>query len=360
LSAVDAVATFIGAATAIVFAFRGFGALSLAVQSVTTFGVRAVGLNALAFELPGRKLSFPALASHLNTGGVLVGTRLIDMFCRFAETILFSLAFGPAALGSYTFANQVSRFLCESASNPVWSATYAQTLKLAGRPLSPLLCNMAQLMLLATFPAACLVAVSAPEVFPILLGAKWQHAGVFLQVLVCSYAFAATATVGSAAFLATGRNKLFLGTTAFLSIARVLAVAAGHWVGALEVVGAIAVAHLVYAGVMVSTVGRTYFIDRSRLVNAVGSPLASGVAGAVACLVALHTLPTSMSGTFASLLLGGAAALATLTLVDRTFSLANMKRSLERIRAGGAEGQNSKVQLSSGALDAAGQSGRSQ
>ena len=181
-SAVDTIATFIGAIAAVVFAWRGYGAMSLAVQSVTTFGVRAIGLNALAFELPGRKISFATLAGHLNTGGILVGTRLVDMFCRIAENILFSLAFGPAALGAYTFANQVSRFLCESASNPIWHATFSQSLKLGGRPLAELVCNMVRLMLLATFPAACIVAaVASPEVFPVLLGAKWQHAGGFLQ-----------------------------------------------------------------------------------------------------------------------------------------------------------------------------------
>ncbi len=330
---IETIATFIGAAAAVVFAFRGWGAISLAVQSVTTFGVRAIGLNMVAFELPGRKISFKGFASHLNTGGVLVGTRLIDMFCRIAENILFSLAFGQAALGSYTFANQVCRFLCESASNPVWHATYAQSLKLSGRPFANLICNMARLMMLATFPAACIVAVAAPDVFPVLLGAKWQHAGLFLQVLVCSYAFAATASVGSAAFLATGENKLFLGTAALLSIGRVVAVAAGPWLGALEVVVAIAIAHLVYAVAMAVAVDRSYRIDMSRLVSAISTPLVSGTVGGLACIAALRMLPGSDAGLLTSLMVGGVAFVATLVAIDKDFSVMNVRRSIQRVRA---------------------------
>ena len=333
-SAVDTIATFIGAIAAIVFAWRGYGAMSLAVQSVTTFGVRAVGLNALAFELPGRKLSLATLAHHLNTGGVLVGTRLVDMFCRIAENILFSLAFGPAALGAYTFANQVSRFLCESASNPIWHATFSQSLKLSGRPLATLVTNMVRLMLLATFPAACVVAVASPEVFPVLLGAKWQHAGGFLQVLVCSYSFAAAASVGSAVFLATGHNKLFLWTAAVLSVSRVLAVAAGHWLGANQVVAMIAVAHLVYAGVMAATTGRTYLIEKGRLLAAIGTPLISGAAGGLACVVTLWVLPNETTDTIGALVVGGATFLATLSLIDKDFTVAGVRRSLEKVRAG--------------------------
>ena len=331
-SAVDTLATFAGAGAALFLAWRGDGAMALAVQSVTMFGVRAVGLNALAFELPGRQVSLRLLASHLNTGGVLVGTRLIDMFCRFAENVLFSLAFGPAVLGTYTFANQICRFLCESASNPVWHATYSQSLKVEGAPFQALLCNMARLMLLATFPLACIIAVSAPEVLPLLLGPKWQHAGTFLQILVCSYAFAATASIGGAALLATGHNRLFLGSSALLSVGRAIAVALGIWLGAVEVVCAIAIAHLVYAVAMTGIVERVYGLASRRLAGAAASPLIAGLVGALACYGLLDTLPGSDLDTVAALLVGGATFLATLVAIDRDFTPANLRRSLARVR----------------------------
>ena len=332
LSAVDTFATFLGAGLGVVFAVRGFGALSLAIQTVAAYAVRAVGFNVLAFEMPGRRFSLRALADHLNTGGVLVSSRLIDMFCRFAENAMFSLAFGPAMLGTYTFANQVCRFLCESASNPIWSATYAQSLNLSARRISALIGQMMRLMLLATFPVACILAVSAPSVLPVLLGAKWQAAGGFLQILICAYSISATATVGSAALLATGANKLFLFTGALLSVGRVLAVAAGPWIGSIDAVIAVALVQLVYAAFMSIAVDRSYFLDKLQLLRSSSPTLMSSMAGAFACLATHYALPASSSGTVASLLVGGSTFLAALITTDKDLNLTNLRRSLDRVR----------------------------
>ena len=333
LSAVDTVATILGAGLAIGFALHGFGAMSLAAQSAATFGGRAIGLNALAFELPGRKTSLATLASHLHTGGVLVGTRLIDMFCRFAENLLFSLAFGPAALGTYTFANQACRFLVESASNPVWAATYAQALKLVGAPFAALQCNMVRLMMLTVFPAACLVAAASPEAIPMLLGEKWRHTGLFIQILVCAYALSATATIGGAALLATSHNKLFLWTTALLSASRVAAVGLGYWIGPIGATVGVALAQIAYSVMMGVIVGRTYDVPPARLLAATGTPAIAGLAGGLVCFAALYVLPDSHPATFACLATGGLTFLATLSLIDKDFSITGLKRSIQKVRA---------------------------
>ena len=332
LSAVDTLATLVGAGLAIAFALHGFGAMSLAIQSAATFGGRAIGLNALAFELPGRKTSLATLASHLHTGSVLVGTRLIDMLCRLAENLLFSLAFGPAMLGTYTFANQVCRFLVESASNPVWAATYAQSLKLVGAPFVALQCNMARLMMLTVFPAACLVAAASPEAIPMLLGEKWRHTGMFIQILVCAYALSGTATIAGAALLATSHNKLFLWTTAALSIGRVGAIALGHWVGTIGATSGVALVQLAYAVTMGVILARTYAVAPARLVAAISTPAIAGLVGGLVCFVALTVTPDSHAATIACLVVGGLAFLGTLSAIDKDFSIAGLKRSIQKVR----------------------------
>ena len=337
LSAVDLLATFVGAGLAIGFALHGFGAMSLAAQSAATFGGRAVGLNLLAFELPGRQTSLKTLASHLHTGGVLVGTRLVDMFCRFAENLVFSLAFGPAALGIYTFANQACRFLVESASNPVWAATYAQALKLTGAPFVALQCNMARLMMLTVFPAACLVAAASPEAIPMLLGEKWRHAGLFIQILVCAYALSATATIAGAALLATSHNKLFLWTSSALPVARVAAVALGFWIGCTGAATGVALAQVGYAVLMGVILARTYAVAPSRLLAAISTPAIAGLAGGIVCFVALYLLPDSHAATVGCLALGGLTFVGTLSAIDKDFSIAGLKRSIQKVRAREAE-----------------------
>jgi PST family polysaccharide transporter len=336
-SVIDMLAAAIGAGVGLVFAYNGYGASSLAIQSVTTFGVRAVGLNVVAFEVPGRTFSLAALAGHVGTGGVLVGTRLVDMVCRFVENVLFSLAFGPAALGAYTFANQICRFFCESVSNPVWSATYAQALKAKGSVFAKLVRDMVQLVFLATFPIACLVAVAAPKIFVIVFGAKWVHAGPYLQVLICAYALSTAATIASAAFLATGENKLFLGTMGFLNIGRVLAVAAGPWIGSFEVVCLIAIAHLVYTGLTAVLVARTYHIPKRGLLAAGSSALIAGALGGCACALLLNAVPATHVTTVASVLVGAAVVLLCLIAIDENFTLGNVKGIVRRVLRRGAE-----------------------
>ena len=303
----DVVATVCGTVLALGTALSGYGALSLAFQFVGGYAVRALVLNLKAFEAPTAEFSLRSLAGHVDTGGVLVAGRLLDLLCRLCENLLFSSIFGIAGLGAYTFANQVSRFLSEAASNPIWSALYAQALREDRRSLAMLLMKMSRLMAFATFPAACLVCAAAPQLLGPILGPKWAAASPLLQVLIPSYAIAGIASLGGAVLLATGGNRAFLATFAVLSIGRVLVVAQGVWIGALGVASAIAIVHVVYAGVM-----RIAVADRLDMTDAdpftkLFPPLVAGAVGGVVCYMTLAFVPVGMVATLVALMLGAVA-----------------------------------------------------
>ena len=146
-----------------------------------------------------------------------------------------------------------------------------------------------------------------------LLGEKWRHTGLFIQILVCAYALSATATIGGAALLATSHNKLFLWTTAALSASRVAAVALGYWIGPIGATVGVALAQLAYSVMMGVIVGRTYEVASSPPARRDRhAPPIAGLAGGLACFTALYILPDSHAATIACLALGGLTFLATL------------------------------------------------
>ncbi len=332
LALVDVVVALLGAAVAIGFALAGFGALSLAIQYVASYGARSIALNVLAFEAPGREFSLRALAHHVNTGGVLVAGRLTDLICRLGENLLVSSAFGASGLGAYTFANQISRFLCEAASNPIWSALYAQSLREHAKSLPILLVDMARLMTLATFPPLCLIAASAPQLFRYGLGSKWAAASPLLEVLAPSYAVAGVASLGGAVLLAGSFNRAFLATFAFLSIGRMLAVALGPWVGLTGVAWSIAAMHVAYGLAMVLTVRAVTAASDTALVVKLSGPVTAGLVGGLACYGALAVLPPTASSLAAALCGGAAAFFAALYLIEGPRLLRDL-RSVSRLLA---------------------------
>ncbi len=113
--------TVLGAGVALSLAFRGAGAWALAAQYVTAFAVKAVILNAAAWSPPDLVYDFASLRGHVSTGGALLVSRLGELGTKLAENTLFGHVFGTAALGSYTLANQVSRFAATRSPTPWWA-----------------------------------------------------------------------------------------------------------------------------------------------------------------------------------------------------------------------------------------------
>jgi PST family polysaccharide transporter len=285
----DLASAVIGAAVAIALALAGAGAWALAAQYVTGFAVRTAVFNRAAFSAPTREFRLAALWPHMATGGSVIGSRLSEFAGRLAENLMFGRTFGQVALGNYTFANQSARFLCESASNPLWGALYSHAILENLRTAEPLHGKLSRLLALAIFPAAALLAAAAPQIIQIALGTKWTAAAPLLQIIVPFYALYAVSAQNSAIMLANGRNAAVFWTSTILSAGRVLAVCAAPWIGAVGVAWGIGAANLLYAAIMFATMGRTTGYGARPMLRGLAAPFASSsVAGAV-CLVLLRT-----------------------------------------------------------------------
>ncbi len=134
ISGADLAGNLVGVVVALSLAVSGAGAISLAGQYVTLYVVRAIILNSLAFVRPSFVFQPAMLKSHMSTGSSVVCSRLADFAGRLTENLVFRPHLRSAALGTFTFANQIPRFVCEAASGPLWAALYAHAFARATPP----------------------------------------------------------------------------------------------------------------------------------------------------------------------------------------------------------------------------------
>ena len=275
LAASDFSSTLLGAILAVGIAVCGGGAWSLAAQYVGGIAFRAVVLNCYAFVLPSFTFKLSLLKPHVSTGGAVLGGRLADFAGRLAENVLFGRSFGAAALGSFTFANQAPRFLCEALSGPVWGALYAHAILNKRQEVVNIFLRLIGLLSACVFPLAFLLSASAVQIIPLLLGSRWANAVEMFQILIIGYAFNAVASQCGALLLANGRGGALFSAYAALTAGRVAAVTAGIYFNSTTVNVGITVANLFFAVYMFSVSSRVIGIRPLYLLNAIWPALLS-------------------------------------------------------------------------------------
>lgn len=321
-SAGDVVSTVVGAGVAILLAVRGAGAWSLAAQYVVGFVVRAAIFNAAAYERPTFAFDFQAIWPHVTMGGSVIGSRLAEFVGRAIENLLYGQAFGPAALGAYTLANQIPRFLCEAAGNPLWGALYAHALREDAVHVEPVHARLTHLLALLLFPAAALLTAAAPQVFAIAFGPKWVAATSLIQILLPFYALNAVAAQCGAILLAKGRGGAMFWTLSGLSAGRLLAVVLGPWIGVEAVAYGVGAANVAYAIAMFTALGLTTGSSPKGLLRSLAVPILASVFGAVIYLRAIDGQAVTVAGTAIGLIAGLAAYLAVLLVFEHRELLA--------------------------------------
>lgn len=316
LAGSDFAASLIGAAIAVLLALKGFGAWSLSAQYVTAFAVRAVILNVAAFVPPGRGFDFATLRPHLATGSSLISGRLAEFAGRMVENLLVGGAFGGALLGSYAFANQASRFMCEAASGPTWGALYTVALHSDQRRSANVHRLLLTVLAIGLAPLAALVAATAPVLVPLVLGAKWAAAAPLIQVILPALVVTVMAWQCAAPLLALGESWLPLWFAVAMAVLRIVAVGAGALVSPLVMVGGLALAQVVVSTALMA-------VTRVRLGPGFDPPFGSlwaPVLAAVLAGLAAHGLLPMAEATVPALLLalsGGAVVyLLALALLD--------------------------------------------
>ena len=331
----DLSSAIVGAVVAVTLAAAGWGAKSLAAQYVTSYLVRAVILNAVAFVRPTLEFKLSSLRHHLSTGSSLLASRLSDFAGRLMENLFYGRSFGAAALGLYTFANQAPRFVCEAASGPIWGALYAHALREDEERVAALHVKLVRLLASVVFPVAFLLSATAPEIFSFILGSKWNAASTLLRILIPFYALHVVAAQSGAIFLAKGRGWLLFWLTFILTAARVCAVFLGPLVGQIGVAYGIGVAEALYAVLMFGAPSWNKGSSPAPMLKGLVAPILSGALAAVYCYWVVHLRAPSPASVALGVIGGTCAYLALMLLLQRKALLNDLdviRRMLLRAR----------------------------
>lgn len=227
----DMVGNLLGAGLGVYCALSGYGVWSMVAQYVSAYFFRTVVLNVAEFYVPRFHFDVEGLKSHVQMGGAITVTRLIDFGGRIIENAQISRVLGAVALGSFGFANQVSRFLCESASNSIWANLYYAGLHGDEAGIRTALMRLSRLLGLVLFPVCGLTAAAATTVLPHVLGPKWAGAAWPLAILCAFTPFSVLGSLTSAILYARGYSRVPVWGAVFQSVGRLVVVVAAPWLG---------------------------------------------------------------------------------------------------------------------------------
>jgi O-antigen/teichoic acid export membrane protein len=332
-AASELTANLIGAAIAVVLAIEGAGAWSLVAQYLSTYAIRAVALNITAFEMPGFEFSMSSIRPHMASGGLLIGTRLIEYLGRVGENILIDRIFGMALLGSFTFASQVSRFAAETVGNVSWATLYVQALTSDRASIVDIHRRLCRMLAATLFPTTLLAAAAAPELIDWLLGPKWTELALMLRVFLPMSAVSIIAVQVGPVLLAIDRFEIHFWCSAGLGVGRVLVVFAGLWIGLAGVVFGLAGVGLLHFAALLIFAKRSTGCRPLPMLQGLVGPAISSLVAAGSCLLVLRLLSSSAGSTLLSLAIGLAIFVACMFLIDSK-SLADDWNIMRRIMSG--------------------------
>lgn len=319
LSASDLFSTLSGAAFGLSLASMGAGAFSLVGQYIGALFIKSLLINLAAFEVPAWKFDISLVREHCAIGGRIVISKLLELAGKFFENLLFERYFGSSALGYFTFAQQVSRFICEAAANPLWGAFYAYAISSTDEKVVLLHARLTRLMLSFLFPVCCVLAASAPTLFGLVLGNKWLEAAPFIKYIAPFYSLAVVAELSGAVLLSRGRNQSLVWCVFSLTTLRIGAILLGSIVGIDMVLLILGLIYVLYSGLLVFSLKTTSGLNIKvmRIIVGVLPPLLSGVCGGICSAFVLHLAAPNISSLAFSIAAGISAYFMLIILTQR-------------------------------------------
>lgn len=313
----DLAANLFGICIGVTLAFHGAGAWSLVAQYVSLFAVRAAIVNSVAFVKPKFEFHPHLLVTHLSTGGLVVGTRTADYFGRMVENLVVGQTLGITMLGRYSFSNQLTRFVTEMVTNPLWMTFYIRALHAPHDETALLQLQFSRVLGFLLFPITAFAVVSAPMAVPLFLGAKWLAAIPLLQIMLPSYAMGLVAGLSGATLLARGRFDIQFYAQLGATAGRVLAVCLGPWVGITGIACVITGVTTLYALFMLIVPATITGCRPVPVLRNVAGPFVASLAMGAICWLLLRHVPPSLTRIALTAILGALTYLAVTLLVDR-------------------------------------------
>lgn len=199
IAALEIATQFATSLTAIVMALAGYGYWSLVGGSAAG----AVTALVVAWQgspwLPGRPQRGTGIRKMLEFGGYTAASGLLYMLAKDLDKILLGRFWGPAAVGFYSRANQLTMLPTTTFSGAIGRSLVPGLAASTHHPeeFRRLYIHNTSLLALLAMPMAALALVAADHFVPLLLGNQWAEAiPVFRALAVAALAHPIASTNG--------------------------------------------------------------------------------------------------------------------------------------------------------------------
>lgn len=211
---VNLICALVGAGTALVLAWRGFGVWALVYAPIAMFATRAIGLTLAARVLVRPVFDLRGAGDLITFGGALTLCQLFWIVQSQSDIVIAGRALDTHDLGLYAEALFLTlivtgRFI--PPINEVAFPAYAELHK-AGRALAPYFLRTARTVMLVVAPIYVGLSLTAEPAILTLFGEKWAAMAPFVAGLALAMPFFAMQIICSPATNAIGRPKIYLAT----------------------------------------------------------------------------------------------------------------------------------------------------
>lgn len=209
---VNLACAIIGASTALLLAWRGFGVWALVYAPVAMFATRAIGMTIAARVLVRPVFDFRGAGDLVTFGGALTICQFLWIVQSQSDIVIAGRTFEPHDLGLYSEALFLTliitgRFL--PPINDVAFPTFAELHK-AGRPLGPFFLRVQRMVALVVVPAYLGLALVAEPAVLTLFGEKWVEMAPIAAGLAVAMPAFALQIVCSPATNGMGRPRTYM------------------------------------------------------------------------------------------------------------------------------------------------------
>lgn len=206
-------AAMISGFCAIILAYHyNFGVWALVSQTLMLSIINVVLLNALDPWLPKTGFSVDSFKTLFSFGYKLLLSSLLESLYANIYPLIIGKWYDATRLGYYTQANQLSSVPAMTMTNIIQRVSYPMLSNIQHNieELEKKYLNIIRISCLIVFPAMTVLAIVATPLLVILVGEKWQPAGVMVSILCAGYLLYPLHAINLNLLQVKGRSDLFL------------------------------------------------------------------------------------------------------------------------------------------------------
>ena len=292
LAKVEVASAWCGGFAAIWLAWRGWGPMSIAVQSIVTALVTVAALRRVSSWRPRLMFSWPAVRDLIEFSSNSFISSVSNYWVRNVDNVLVGYVLGQGPLGVYTRAYSVMLFPLSRVSRMISRVMFPSlSLIQDDRPMvKRMFLKMTRAIALATFPVMLGVAASASNFIAVVFGPQWGAMAPILRILAVVGMVQSVTTLVVNIYWSQNETSLRLRVILPIQAAQVLGIVLGLRWGILGVSIGYAAASLATAPIECYYAGRLIgmsvleFVSNLRGAFLCAAAMAAAVAGIGAVL----------------------------------------------------------------------------